>query len=301
MNAGAFGGETWNIVHAVETLNRAGERRVRLPADYRIGYRSVRGPVGEWFVAAHFQLLRDEQRQGKTLIKSLLGRRGATQPTQLPNAGSVFKNPPNDHAARLIEAAGLKGTREGGACVSTLHANFIVNQGGRDGGRHRTVDRARADGKSKTASTCSSKSRCASWVSLYEACYRKSGGADGWPLGGAGNLAAEWQRRARGVKASGRGRACLRPRGAAAGNLLKQGFRCAHIALHGRFAGMARCGALELMGIPYTGSGVMASALALDKWRTKLIWQAVGIPTPRYALLDATSDFNATARIWVCR
>ena len=130
MNAGAFGGETWNIVHAVETLNRAGERRVRLPADYRIGYRSVRGPVGEWFVAAHFQLLRDEQRQGKTLIKSLLGRRGATQPTQLPNAGSVFKNPPNDHAARLIEAAGLKGTREGGACVSTLHANFIVNQGG---------------------------------------------------------------------------------------------------------------------------------------------------------------------------
>ncbi len=130
MNAGAFGGETWSIVHAVETLDRAGERRVRLPANYRIGYRSVRGPVGEWFVAAHFHLLRDEQRQGKTLIKSLLSKRGATQPTQLPNAGSVFKNPPNDHAARLIEVAGLKGTREGGACVSTLHANFIVNQGG---------------------------------------------------------------------------------------------------------------------------------------------------------------------------
>ena len=80
-------------------------------------------------------------------------------------------------------------------------------------------------------------------------------------------------------------------------NLLKQGFRCAHIALHGRFGedGTVQ-GALELLGIPYTGSGVMASALALDKWRTKLIWQAVGIPTPRYAVLDATSDFNATAR-----
>ena len=80
-------------------------------------------------------------------------------------------------------------------------------------------------------------------------------------------------------------------------NLLKQGFQCAHIALHGRFGedGTVQ-GALELMGIPYTGSGVMASALALDKWRTKLIWQAVGIPTPRYALLEATSDFNATAR-----
>ncbi len=129
MNAGAFGGETWNIVHAVETLDRTGERRVRLPADYEVGYRRVIGPAGEWFVAAHFRLLRDDRKQGKGLIKSLLAKRGATQPTQLPNAGSVFKNPPNDHAARLIEAAGLKGACEGGACVSALHANFIVNQG----------------------------------------------------------------------------------------------------------------------------------------------------------------------------
>ncbi len=130
MNAGAFGGETWSIVHAVETLDRAGERRVRLPADYRIGYRQVAGPVGEWFVAAHFRLTAGERGKAKTLIKSLLARRGATQPTQLPNAGSVFKNPPGDHAARLIDAAGLKGAREGDACVSALHANFIVNQGG---------------------------------------------------------------------------------------------------------------------------------------------------------------------------
>lgn len=128
MNAGAFGGETWNIVHAVETLDRRGELRVRRAADYDVGYRRVTGPSGEWFVAAHFCLLRDERHQGKGLIRSLLARRGATQPTQLPNAGSVFKNPPGDHAARLIEAAGLKGTCEGGACVSALHANFIVNQ-----------------------------------------------------------------------------------------------------------------------------------------------------------------------------
>ncbi len=129
MNAGAFGGETWSIVHAVETLDRHGELRVRLAADYEVGYRHVAGPASEWFVAAHFRLLRDEHRQGKTLIKSLLAKRGATQPTQLPNAGSVFKNPPGDYAARLIEAAGLKGTREGGASVSDMHANFIVNQG----------------------------------------------------------------------------------------------------------------------------------------------------------------------------
>ncbi|TAM46859.1 MAG: UDP-N-acetylmuramate dehydrogenase [Gammaproteobacteria bacterium] len=130
MNAGAFGGETWNIVHAVETLDRHGELRVHLAADYEVGYRHVAGPAGEWFVAARFRLLPDERRQGKALIKSLLAKRGATQPTQLPNAGSVFKNPPNYHAARLIEAAGLKGAREGGASVSDMHANFIVNQNG---------------------------------------------------------------------------------------------------------------------------------------------------------------------------
>ncbi len=129
MNAGAFGGETWNIVHAVETLDRRGELRVRLASEYEVGYRRVAGPAGEWFVAAHFRLLRDDRKQGKGLIKSLLAKRGATQPTQLPNAGSVFKNPPGDHAARLVEAAGLKGACEGGACVSELHVNFIVNRG----------------------------------------------------------------------------------------------------------------------------------------------------------------------------
>ena len=130
MNAGAFGGETWKIVAAVETIDRRGERRTRGPADYRIAYRSVSGPHDEWFTAAHFRLQAGDASRGKTLIKSLLAKRGATQPTQLPNAGSVFKNPPDDHAARLIEASGMKGACEGRACVSELHANFIVNRGG---------------------------------------------------------------------------------------------------------------------------------------------------------------------------
>lgn len=130
MNAGAFGGETWKIVEAVETIDRRGERRTRRPGDYQIDYRKVEGPQGEWFVAAHFRLARGDSVNGKTLIKTLLTKRGATQPTQLANAGSVFKNPPGDHAARLIEACGLKGACEGKACVSELHANFVVNQGG---------------------------------------------------------------------------------------------------------------------------------------------------------------------------
>ena len=80
-------------------------------------------------------------------------------------------------------------------------------------------------------------------------------------------------------------------------DLKREGFARAHIALHGRFGedGTVQ-GALELMGIPYTGSGVMASALAMDKWRTKLVWLAAGIPTPRFRILDATTDWNSVVR-----
>lgn len=130
MNAGAFGGETWRAVTAVETIDARGERRVRLPSDYVVGYRSVEGPPGEWFIAGHFAFEHGSSDVGKDVIKSLLAKRSETQPTQLPNAGSVFRNPPGDYAARLIEASGLKGLCEGKACVSSLHANFIVNQGG---------------------------------------------------------------------------------------------------------------------------------------------------------------------------
>jgi UDP-N-acetylmuramate dehydrogenase len=130
MNAGAFGGETWNIVAAVETLDRRGVLRRRLPAEYDIAYRHVHGPANEWFIAAHFSLAAGDSTAARQRIKELLARRGATQPMQTANAGSVFKNPEGDHAARLIEACGLKGACEGKACVSEVHANFIVNNGG---------------------------------------------------------------------------------------------------------------------------------------------------------------------------
>jgi len=129
MNAGAFGGETWNIVAAVETMDHRGQRRVRLPSEYRIGYRTVEGPGQEWFVAGHFVLTPGDGDAGQAEIRSLLAKRGASQPTQWPNAGSVFRNPPGDYSARLIESAGLKGFQIGGAQVSPLHANFIVNTG----------------------------------------------------------------------------------------------------------------------------------------------------------------------------
>lgn len=130
MNAGAFGGETWNIVRTVETLDHRGQRHQRKPEEYDISYRHVSGPVGEWFVAAELQLVKGDVEAGQARIKELLARRGETQPTQQPNAGSVFRNPENDYAARLIEVCGLKGVCEGAACVSEKHANFIINTGG---------------------------------------------------------------------------------------------------------------------------------------------------------------------------
>lgn len=130
MNAGCFGSETWELVQQVETLDRYGKRHQRSHDEYRIGYRQVQGVEGEWFVAATLRLTAGESESLATQVRTLLEKRGATQPTSQPNAGSVFRNPPGDHAARLIETAGLKGSCIGKACVSEKHANFIINSGG---------------------------------------------------------------------------------------------------------------------------------------------------------------------------
>lgn len=126
MNAGAHGGETWERVESVRTIGRDGEIHQRAPAEYSVGYRSVTGPPREWFIEAMFRF---EPGVGASLdtLNRMLERRKTTQPLGLPSCGSVFRNPPGDHAARLIEAAGLKGHRIGGAEVSPKHANFIIN------------------------------------------------------------------------------------------------------------------------------------------------------------------------------
>ncbi len=129
MNAGAFGGETWDIVRRVETLSRQGQRQWRNPTDYRVGYRSVEGPADEYFIAAELELEAGAGKQAAARVRELLRRRNETQPIGLRSCGSVFRNPPGDHAARLIEACDLKGERIGGAVVSEKHANFIINQG----------------------------------------------------------------------------------------------------------------------------------------------------------------------------
>ncbi|MEO8755363.1 MAG: UDP-N-acetylmuramate dehydrogenase [Casimicrobiaceae bacterium] len=127
MNAGAFGGETWPLVREVETISRDGTVRTRAASEYDTSYRSVTPPAqGEWFLAATLGLAPHVDETG---IRDLLERRRQTQPIGEWSCGSVFTNPPGDHAARLIEACGLKGLRIGGAVVSAKHANFILNEG----------------------------------------------------------------------------------------------------------------------------------------------------------------------------
>jgi UDP-N-acetylmuramate dehydrogenase len=146
MNAGCYDAETWEIVKHVHTLDRDGQLRTRKAGDYVIAYRHValrhgtgsgtqsepRAGVStgeEWFVGGWFRLLSGEEGESRQKIKKFLAMRINSQPLNLPNAGSVFRNPSGDWAARLIESCGLKGFRIGGAMVSTKHANFIVNTG----------------------------------------------------------------------------------------------------------------------------------------------------------------------------
>ena len=136
MNAGCYGSETWDVVAKVLTISRAGKLSERKPADFEVGYRRVtlRGSElgeNEWFLAAWFSFHTGDEKRARARIKELLAKRIAEQPLELPNAGSVFRNPPGKYAARLIEACGLKGHEIGGARVSEKHANFIVNPKGR--------------------------------------------------------------------------------------------------------------------------------------------------------------------------
>jgi UDP-N-acetylmuramate dehydrogenase len=127
MNAGAFGGETWEQVETVEVIDRQGNVRTRTPADYKVSYRQVDGPADEWFLGATFTFAENYD-TSMDKVKALVNERKDKQPLGLPSCGSVFRNPPGDHAARLIETSGLKGFAIGGAVISTKHANFIINE-----------------------------------------------------------------------------------------------------------------------------------------------------------------------------
>ena len=129
MNAGGFGGETWQQVKLVELMDRHGNTRQANKNDFNIGYRHIEGLLtDEFFIRATFQLKKGNVQQAQQRIQDLLSVRAESQPIGEASCGSVFKNPKNYFAAALIEACGLKGKRQGGAVISEKHANFIINQ-----------------------------------------------------------------------------------------------------------------------------------------------------------------------------
>jgi UDP-N-acetylmuramate dehydrogenase len=131
MNAGCYGAEIKDVLVSVTALKRDGSRQRYRVADLAPSYRrtALQG-TGVVVASATFQLRAGAATAALARIEELNRRRWASLPSGLPNAGSIFRNPPGDHAGRLIEAAGLKGRRAGGAEISPKHANVIVNHGG---------------------------------------------------------------------------------------------------------------------------------------------------------------------------
>ncbi len=144
MNAGAFGGEIAKVVTLVHGVTEAGEALALTRDDVKFAYRRTELPQHFIITRVDFELARGDRARLMARVAELKAKRAARQPRGVPNAGSIFKNPPGNFAGKLLEGAGLKGTRLGGAAFSDQHANFIVNLGGAQAAEVRAlIDMAR--------------------------------------------------------------------------------------------------------------------------------------------------------------
>jgi UDP-N-acetylmuramate dehydrogenase len=130
MNAGAFGGEIARVVVLVHGVTAEGEARALTPGEVKFAYRRTDLPAHFVISRVDFQLHHGDRDSLRARVAEVRAKRAARQPRDVPNAGSIFKNPPGNFAGRLLEAAGMKGHRIGGAAFSEQHANFIINLGG---------------------------------------------------------------------------------------------------------------------------------------------------------------------------
>lgn len=137
-NAGTPEGDLGSLVEEVLTLDADGRERLLTKKDLRFGYRRS-NLTDHWVLSARLKLRPGDRNDILASVEKQLKRRAERQPLGTKNCGSVFKNPPGDHAARLIEAAGLKGTRVGDARISPKHANFIENLGRASAGEVHTL------------------------------------------------------------------------------------------------------------------------------------------------------------------
>jgi D-alanine-D-alanine ligase len=301
MNAGAFGGETWGIVKQVEMIDGAGNVTVRYPDEFNVSYRSVKSSEKEWFLSCRLHLQKGDTATSQQKIKGLLEKRAKTQPTNQPSCGSVFKNPDGDYAAKLIEQTGLKGYAIGGACVSEKHANFIVNTGNATAAdiedliyyvqnkvkEHQGVDlqtEVCMVGEVEEARTVMSNPEIFGRVAVLmggSAAERAVSLRSGAAVYGA-------------LKRKGVDAVAIDVTGSPIEALSEIKIDRVFNIIHGRGGedGVLQ-GVLQIMNIPYTGSGVMASALTMDKLRTKLCWQGYGLTTPKWYLLQDDNDLDA--------
>ena len=144
MNAGAFGGEIAKVVTLVHGVTESGEALALSKDDVKFAYRRTELPAHFVITRVDFELARGDRAQLTARVAELHAKRASRQPRGVPNAGSIFKNPPGNFAGKLLEGAGLKGTRLGGAAFSDQHANFIVNLGGAQAAEVRAlIDMAR--------------------------------------------------------------------------------------------------------------------------------------------------------------
>ncbi len=297
MNAGAFGGETWPIVKQVEMLNRQGQITVRTAEDFTLAYRSVKGHDDEWFLSANLQLSAGDSIASQQKIKALLEQRAKSQPTNQPSCGSVFINPPGDFAARLIEQSGLKGYAIGGACVSEKHANFIVNTGKATAAElEQLIYYVRSKVEEIHGVVLQTEVRM-----VGEPAFNNDPKQFGRVAVLMGGTAAEREVSLRSGAAVFK---ALQNRGVdvvavdVTGSPIEamQNLQVDRVfnIIHGRGGedGVLQA-MLSIMGIPYTGSGVLASALAMDKLRTKLCWQGAGLVTPKWVLLKNENDIDS--------
>jgi UDP-N-acetylmuramate dehydrogenase len=130
MNAGAFGGEMAKVVTLVHGVTVQGDARALTRDEVNFAYRRTDLPRRFVITRVDFELAQGDRETLRARVAELKAKRAARQPRDVPNAGSIFKNPPGNFAGRLLENAGLKGARLGGAAFSDQHANFIVNLGG---------------------------------------------------------------------------------------------------------------------------------------------------------------------------
>lgn len=300
MNAGAFGGETWRIVENVELLSRNGDVACFQAGEFQASYRRVNVPEAQWFLSAILTLQSGDTQTAQQTIRTLLAQRAHTQPTNQPSCGSVFKNPEGDFAARLIEVSGLKGYTLGGAQVSTKHANFIINTGNASAEDIECLidyvqqQVAQQQGIMLKTEVCIVGEQMVN----RHITFPEQFGRVAVLMGG---VSAERDISLKSGKAVFDALVAQKIEAQAIDlkedvvNVLCQlNVDRVFNLLHGRGGedGMLQ-GVLEYLKLPYTGSGVLGSALAMDKYRTKLCWRGANLPTPDWFVLNDDNDIDA--------